>query len=94
MITKLLSQFLRLFVRMQKINSFVFLHNDSDKLRFKFPLQDFLLPSSSGHLEDVVEEEGGDGDGEAEEDGEQQHAAHVDHQELVNVEFQIHHFES
>ena len=41
-----------------------------------------------------MEEEGGDGDGEAEEDREQQHAAHVDHQELVNVEFKVHHFES
>ena len=59
-----------------------------------FSLQHFLLPSSSDHLEDVVAEEGGDRDGEAEEDREQQHAAHVDHQELVNVEFQVHHFES
>ena len=41
-----------------------------------------------------MEEEGGDGDGDAEEDREQQHAAHVDHQELVNVQLQVHHFES
>ena len=41
-----------------------------------------------------MEEEGGDGDGDAEEDREQQHAAHVDHQELVNVDLQVHHFES